>query len=406
MGPGLLYAGAAVGVSHLVQSTRAGADYGFDLLWILLLANFIKYPFFQFAPRYAAATGNDLIEGYRRTGQWAMILYGVLTILTMFPVLAAVTAVTAALTGNIFHITLPPLTLNLLVISFTMILLIVGRYKLLDKMMKVVIVVLAFSTVLAVIFALGIPRQAGAAAAPGFAWNDTACLMFLIAFVGWMPAPIDVTVWQSLWATAKARQMGRRATLREAMLDFNIGYIGTAIIAVGFLSLGALVLYGSGTTLSDKGTVFAGQLITMYTDSLGAWAYPVITIAALTTMISTTLTVLDAYPRVLTPICTRLLPQVSWSRRTWYGIWMLVVAAGAMLMLSIFSQSMKFSVDLATTISFVTAPVFALLNHRVVTHQHMPEAARPGKLMRIYSIIGIVFLTLFSLFYMVWRFIL
>lgn len=31
-GPGLLYAGAAVGVSHLVQSTRAGAEFEFQLL--------------------------------------------------------------------------------------------------------------------------------------------------------------------------------------------------------------------------------------------------------------------------------------------------------------------------------------------------------------------------------------
>ena len=39
LGPGLLFAAAAVGVSHLVQSTRAGADFGFGLLWALLLAN-------------------------------------------------------------------------------------------------------------------------------------------------------------------------------------------------------------------------------------------------------------------------------------------------------------------------------------------------------------------------------
>ena len=52
LGPGLLFAGAAIGVSHLVQSTRAGADFGLGLLWALLLVNFFKYPFFQFGPRY------------------------------------------------------------------------------------------------------------------------------------------------------------------------------------------------------------------------------------------------------------------------------------------------------------------------------------------------------------------
>ncbi len=32
LGPGLLFAGAAIGVSHLKQSTRSGADFGFGLL--------------------------------------------------------------------------------------------------------------------------------------------------------------------------------------------------------------------------------------------------------------------------------------------------------------------------------------------------------------------------------------
>ena len=35
LGPGILFASTAIGVSHLVQSTRAGADYGFSLLFYL-----------------------------------------------------------------------------------------------------------------------------------------------------------------------------------------------------------------------------------------------------------------------------------------------------------------------------------------------------------------------------------
>ena len=48
LGPGLIFAGAAIGVSHLVQSTRAGADFGMGLIWALLLVNIFKYPFFQY----------------------------------------------------------------------------------------------------------------------------------------------------------------------------------------------------------------------------------------------------------------------------------------------------------------------------------------------------------------------
>ena len=93
LGPGLLYAGAAIGVSHLVQSTRAGANYGFELLLVLIVANVIKYPFFEFGPRYAAATGNNLITGYRYIGKWALALFAFLTVSTLFAIQAAVTIV-------------------------------------------------------------------------------------------------------------------------------------------------------------------------------------------------------------------------------------------------------------------------------------------------------------------------
>ena len=53
LGPGLLFAGAAIGVSHLVQSTKAGAEFGFGLIWALILCNFFKYPFFLFGTKYA-----------------------------------------------------------------------------------------------------------------------------------------------------------------------------------------------------------------------------------------------------------------------------------------------------------------------------------------------------------------
>ncbi len=42
VGPGILFAGAAIGVSHLVQATRAGAAYGFDLVWAVVLALLFK----------------------------------------------------------------------------------------------------------------------------------------------------------------------------------------------------------------------------------------------------------------------------------------------------------------------------------------------------------------------------
>lgn len=85
LGPGLLFAGASIGVSHLVQSTRAGADFGFGLLWALVLVNIFKYPFFQYGPRYASATGESLIVGYKKLGNGILFTYFILTFLPCSP---------------------------------------------------------------------------------------------------------------------------------------------------------------------------------------------------------------------------------------------------------------------------------------------------------------------------------
>lgn len=406
LGPGLLYAGAAVGVSHLVQSTRAGAEYGFELLWILVLANLLKYPFFEFGPRYATATGKSLIDGYRHTGKWAVILFVIVTISTMFTIQAAVTIVTAGLIGNVFHLSLSPVQISGIILFITMLVLMIGRYSVLDKLIKWVIVILATSTIVAVVSAIGKGFHPDSQYINHFSWLDKTDIFFLIAFVGWMPAPIDVTVWQSLWTNAKKRQIGYTPKLKEALLDFKIGYIGTAILAICFLALGALVLYGSGEKLSSNGVAFADQLINMYTSSIGQWAYYFIAVAAITTMFSTTLTCLDAYPRVMKEVTGLLIPKTKESNRridweTW--LWIIIVGSGALVVLMFLSNSMRFMVDLATTLSFVTAPFLAILNYLAVTGKHFPEEMKPKLWLKVYAITGILFLSGFTVFYLYWK---
>ena len=406
LGPGLLYAGAAVGVSHLVQSTRAGADFGFGLLWVLVAANVIKYPFFEFGPRYAAATGKNLIDGYRQVGLWAVILFAILTAGTMFTIQAAVTIVTAGLIGNVLGTSLNPVWISGIILVATMFILVLGRYSVLDRLIKYVVVILALSTVVAVVAALGKGFEAGGADSAHFSWSDKANIFFLIAFIGWMPAPIDVTIWQSLWTNAKYEQMNTRPRMRDVLLDFRIGYIGTALLAICFLTLGALVVYGTGEVLSPSGTIFADQLIRMYTASIGKWSYAFIAIAAITTMFSTTMTCLDAYPRVMIPLTRTLFPKQmkkygNESRETW--LWLVIVVGGALVLMGLLSSSMRTMVDIATTLSFITAPILALLNYRVVTDRHMPAKFRPGKGLRLFAWAGIAFLTGFTLFYLGWN---
>ena len=393
LGPGLLFAGAAIGVSHLVQSTRAGADFGLGLLWALLLVNFFKYPFFQFGPRYALATGESLLAGYAKLGRGVIVIYFILSLLTMFTIQTAVTIVTAGLAIELFGISSNIVYWGIVITLICATLLSFGRYGLLDRGMKVIIIVLSISTLIAAFLAFGQSKD--------FEWTQvlptsTTGFAFLIAFMGWMPGPLDISVWHSLWSLEKKKRM-QSLTVKQSLFDFNVGFLTTIFLGICFVLLGASVMFGTGISFSSSGGAFAQQLIALYTSSLGNGAYWVIGIAAFSTMFSTTLTTLDASPRAMAKTAQFLqLPIVMSS----YLFWILILVIGTCAVFFFLLSNMGALVQLATILSFVTAPFYGLMNFLLVSGKHMPENHRPNGLMKVWSIAGLVFLTGFTIWYL------
>ncbi len=412
-GPGLLFAGAAVGVSHLVQSTRAGAGFGLALVGVVIAANILKYPAFRFGPLYASATGTSLLEGYRRQGTWALWLYAVVTVATMFTVQAAVTVVTAGLAKAITGTSMSPITLSIILLVICGGLLAAGSYRWLDRIIKVVVVVLTVSTLAAA--ALVVPRVdwSTLAIVPAASQLDGKALLFVAALVGWMPSAIDVAVWQSLWVLARGRDAEVAVAPRDALLDFDIGYLGTVLLAFCFLLLGAGVMHGSGVAFAGSAGGFAAQILNLYAQSLGDWARPIIGVCAFAVMFSTTLTVVDGFPRALSVLVARFQGPESAeesamdtaARRRNYWIALVVLGVGSVVVLVWMLKSLKAMVDLATTLSFLTAPVLAWLNHRAVHSAEIPAEHRPGRGLAAMSIAGIFFLGAFALYYIHMRFI-
>lgn len=394
LGPGLLFAAAAVGVSHLVQSTRAGADFGFGLLWALMLANLFKYPFFQYGPRYAAATGNTLLDGYKKLGNGILVISYLISFITMFIIQAAVTIVTAGLAVNLFG-TFDMVTWSLIITGLSILILLLGKYKLLDGMMKYVILLLTLCTIVAVSVALFKTEQT-------FNFQQivpkgTIEITFLIAFLGWMPAPLDISIWQSIWLLEKEKTSHEKTTTQQAIFDFNVGYIGTIFLAVCFVILGALVMYNSGESFSNKGGVFAEQLIQLYTKNLGNFAYVFIAIAAFTTMFSTTITTLDASPRAMSKANDLLFPSKI---KLPYWFWIFLLGIGTYVILRFFRDDMGLMVKIATILSFLTAPFYAILNFILIAGKHTPKEHHPSIYMKILSFLGIVFLVGFSIWFL------
>jgi Mn2+/Fe2+ NRAMP family transporter len=414
LGPGILFAGAAVGVSHLVQSTRAGAVYGFAFIGVALGANVLKYPAFRFGPEYAAATGTSLLEGYRRQGMWALWLYGVVTLLTMFGVQAAVTLVTAGLAIHLFSLSAGPLAVSVALTLACVALLGFGRYRWLERVGKVVVATLTLTTLAATALALRHVDLGGAHFVPTAAMlEQPGTWLFLAALIGWMPSAVDVAVWQSLWTLERAkvaRDKGEPAPSRAtALLDFHVGYGGTTFLALCFLTLGAAVMQGQTFDPSPHG--FAAQLVNLYGQTLGDWSRPLLAVCAFMVMVSTTLTVVDGFPRALSVLGQRLRrselaatheEQGATDKTYWAAL--VVLAIGSLTLLGSFAERMPAMVTLATTASFLTAPVLSWLNHRAMHGDEVPAADRPRRWLTVFSWVTIAAQLAFALFYLWLRF--
>jgi len=393
-GPGLLFAGAAIGVSHLVQSTRAGADFGLGIIWALLLVNLFKYPFFQFGPRYATATGESLLEGYLKLGKGVLTVYFIISLATIFTIQTAVTIVTAGLASSLFGDFISIRLWTVIILAICLSLLIFGKYKLLDRLIKIIIITLTISTLAAVSMALF--NNTNTLSFKQVLPENSLEIAFLIAFMGWMPAPLDIAVWQSLWSIEKNNET-KSYTTKSALFDFNVGYIGTIILGIGFVLLGTLVMFNSGETFSNKAGIFSGQLIKMYTTSLGDWAYIIIGIAAFTTMFSTTLTTLDASPRAMAKTTQLLFNKAT---KFNYIFWIAVLTLGTICIFFLLESEMGLLIKIATILSFITAPFYAIINYKLISSKHTPKEWQPSKSLHILSILGIAFLIGFSIWYL------
>jgi len=392
LGPGLLFAGAAIGVSHLVQSTKAGAEFGFGLIWALILCNFFKYPFFLFGTKYAHATGETLLDGYKKIGDYVLIIYLILSFVTIFTIQAAVTIVTAGLAIELFGFSNDITIWAIIIILGCLLLLLIGKYSLLDNLIKIIILVLGICTVLAVFYAkinsdmiIDINQIIP---------SNFEGIIFLVAFMGWMPAPLDVSIWQSIWTKEKIA-INKTIDYKTALYDFNIGYITTVVLGICFISLGAFVMYNSGEKFSDQGGEFASQLIDLYTSSIGENMFLIIAIAAFTTMFSTTITCLDASPRAM----DKSFELLGFRKLSGYNFWLVILSAGTILIFIFFMSEMGSLVKIATILSFITAPIYAILNYTLITSKFMPSNFHLSIKMKVYSIIGIIFLSSFSIWY-------
>lgn len=411
-GPGILFAGAAIGTSHLVQSTRAGAVFGLGLLGVIILVNIIRYPGFRFAPYYTAVTGHSVIDGYRRRGRFMLGLLMVLEIPVQGIIIAATALTSAALALAVFNLAFDVKIAASALIVLASATLYLGGFKLLEYLTKFFVVVLTVTTVIAA--ALALPSVVFDFTPPNLNYANAATFAFIIALSGFMPGSLDLSIMQSVWAMEKTAAVKQKAAVKTQVLDFNFGYISTALLALCFLVMGAGVLNSANIAPADSAPAFAKQVISLYTSGLGEWSGIIVGIAAFGVMFSTLITVLDGMPRMQAAMLLSLRGapvEISQKNiaisldKTRLLLGTTILLSGiAIVVLMFFMKSFKGFIDFVTISAFLVGPFIAALNHLAVHSTDIPKGLRPHKFLTLWSVFGIVVMSAMSLAYIYVKF--
>ena len=394
LGPGILMASAAIGGSHIIASTQAGALYGWQLALIIILTNLFKYPFFNFSAHYTLDSGKSLIEGYAEKSRVYLWVFLIMCFLSS----TISTAAVALLTAVIIKVSIPGLSLSnnvvsVLVVVSCVLILLTGRYKALDRLSKIIVVSLSITTIIAVAIAVSKGMQMQEGFIEPSPWN-MAALAFIIALMGWMPAPIEISAINSLWVTA--RQRHDPVNYRDGMFDFNVGYITSAVLAVVFLALGVYVQYGSGEAVEvEKGGLYVVQLVNMYTKTIGNWARPLVGFIAFACMFGTTITVIDGYSRAVVE-AVRLVRGKPYFRTRELFAWILWTSASGIALILWFNSALGALLKFAMISAFLAAPVFAWLNYWLVKQD---KKHKLSPMMNLLAIVGLVYLVGFALLF-------
>ena len=406
IGPGLLFASSSIGTSHLVLSTRAGAHHGLIYLWIIIVCLLLKYPFFEFAPRYVSATSHSLLKGYKNQGKWAIFMFMLIIGISMFAVVGAVGAVSAGILSTMLKVNLSMPILFGGLLAFTAMLLAIGGYKALDvfiKWLSALLFVAVCTAFIAVIIKGPVEPSSDFIAPPLL---EGAGLALLISLLGWMPTGLEASAMHSFWILEKEKVSGLKANLKEVLFDFKLGYWMTVVLALMFALIGAFTVYGSGNLLKGSSTDISNQLLQIFVTNIGSWSYPIIVIAAFGTIYGTLITAWDAFARGFVR-SVRVLKfenvenneeQLSFLDK-FYTPTMLLIGVGGFL-LFLFSQSNMIKLlEGATIFSFVAGPVIAYLNLRAIQGDDIPADHKPPKWMISVAWIGIALMIAFALYY-------
>ena len=303
LGPGLIISSIIVGSGELIVTPKLGASAGFSLLWFIIVGCLIKVLVQVELGRYAISRGLTTLEamntmpGPRFIVSWLVWLWVLMYVALVFQVAGMVggLASVSSLAGL-------PLSNNTIAVALgaaTAVMLVAGRYRLVESFSTVLVALFTICTVIAVAALQSTPYAiTGANLAQGFSFQLPDSFTTAFAAFGVIGVGASELIYYPYWCLEKgyAKSVGpaensetwaarARGWLRIMNIDAWVSCAIYTTTTVAFYLLGAAVLARKGLAVENSNMI--ETLSHMYTETFGAWSNSVFLIGAFAVLYST-----------------------------------------------------------------------------------------------------------------------
>jgi hypothetical protein len=216
----------------------------------------------------------------------------------------------------------------------------------------------------------------------------------MVTLVALMRMPTDpvTSIMHSVWAVKKReawiREGGLQAGLKRSLMDLRVGFGASLLIALIFLSLGAVVLHPRGVDL--EGVDLAVELSRVYTETVGAWTFPLFIGVAFVAIWGSLYAVADGVPRMFERVWSSATGKTDDSElRPLRLVYTLAILLGGLLLATVWQRPL-FLVILAVSAGLIAYPLIYVLNIHAVT-KLIDAEFRPSRLNLCLAYLGVVY---------------
>jgi Mn2+/Fe2+ NRAMP family transporter len=288
LGPGLIITAVIVGSGELIVTPKLGASAGFDLLWFIVLGCLLKV-FVQVAlGRHAVSHGVttlaalDTLPGPRLRVSWVLWLWLAMYVSLVFQVAGMVGGLASIFALAGFNLPLPA-TAVLVGLSCAA-LLVVGRYRLVERVSTLLVAAFTVTTLVAVVALQSTPYAIRPAQLlDGLRFRLPGSFNVAFATFGIIGVGASELIYYPYWCLEKgyARRVGpndgspgwaarARGWLRILRIDAALSFVLYTSATLAFYALGAAILHGQGLAVEDAHMI--ETLSHMYRETFGAWS--------------------------------------------------------------------------------------------------------------------------------------